>query len=504
MSFPRQPNLAPSAETLVLAVAVLGTGMVYLDQTALNVALPALQESLDAGIGGIQWIIDSYILTLSSLMLLGGVLGDRYGRVRVYVIGMVVFVAASIGCGFAQNVEQMIAARLIQGIGGALVVPGGLALVNAAVDVDRRGRVIGTWAMLTSMVVALGPTLGGWLVDTISWRMVFFINVPLGLGAIMLGVTRVPESRNPNLSGRLDWLGAITLLFGLMGLLFGLIEGPRLGWGEWLVVGSLLGGIVLLGLFVWVEARALNPILPLALFRHREFCVINLLTLVHWIAINALFFFFPIVLQQAYGYSALQAGMALLPISAMIVLLSRWAGVATDRVGAPRLIVVGIGLTAVAFGLLASLDVAENYWGLLLPITLAYGLGLGVLIAPLTSVAMGALPSELSGLASGVNNAAARLAGMLSIAIFGSVLAWSFGRQLAARLPTAGLPSNLQQRLLADADSLGAMQVPAELAGPMAETVQQMIRDSLSDSFQFVMSLCVAISVLSLVIWFRR
>lgn len=478
--------------------------MVYLDQTALNVALPALQESLGASIGGIQWIIDSYILTLSSLLLLGGVLGDRYGRVRVYVIGMVVFVAASIGCGFARSVEQLIAARLIQGIGGALVVPGGLALVNAAVDDERRGRVIGTWATLTSMVVAFGPTLGGWLVDSISWRMVFFINVPLGLAAIFLGLARVPESRNPNLDGRLDWLGALTLLFGLMGLLFGLIEGPRLGWGEWLVASSLIGGITLLGAFVWVEGRALNPILPLTLFQHREFCVINILTLVHWVAINTLFFFFPIVLQHAYSYSALQAGVTLLPISAMIVLLSRFSGTATDRFGASRLIIMGISLTGVACGLLAWLDAPANYWQLLLPITIIYGAGLGLLIAPLTAVAMGSLPSELSGIASGVNNAAARLAGMLSIAIFGSLLAWAFRQELSSRLSISDLGGELQRRLLAESDSLGAMQLPTELTASARESVQQMIEHSLIDSFQTLMIICVGISILSLLIWSRR
>lgn len=225
-----------SIETLVLIVAVLGTGMVYLDQTALNVAIPAMQTGLETDIGGIQWIIDIYILTLAALLLIGGVLGDRYGRVKVYAIGMVIFVVSSAAGGFAQTTNQMVAARAIQGIGGALLVPGGLALLNATAAPERRGRLIGTWGSLTSMVIAFGPTLGGWLVDNMSWRMVFFINVPLGVGALILAMRYVPESYNPAQQDEpLDWPGFITLLLGLGGLLFALIEQPHLGWQEPLI-----------------------------------------------------------------------------------------------------------------------------------------------------------------------------------------------------------------------------------------------------------------------------
>ncbi|MEM7132910.1 MAG: DHA2 family efflux MFS transporter permease subunit [Chloroflexota bacterium] len=493
-------NKKKASESLVLFVAIFGTGMVYLDQTALNVALPALQQSLGADISGIQWILDSYILTLSALLLLGGVLGDQYGRVRVYAVGMFLFVVTSILCGFAQSVPQIICARALQGVGGALIVPGSLALLNANVAAGKRGSVIGTWATLTSMLIAFGPTLGGWMVDNLSWRMIFFINVPLGLVAGGLSIRYVPESTNPNKKGPLDLPGALTLLIGMMGLLFGLIEGPRLGWERPIIWGSLLGGVLFLFLFVGIEHWGANPMVPLTLFRHRVFTWINLLTLVHWTAINTFFYFLPITLQQAHGYSALHAGMSILPISLSITLLSRLSGRATDRFGAYRLMIIGVLLTGIGFGWMGWQNSFQQYWTELFPVTLIYGVGLGLLIAPLTTVAMGSLPNELSGLASGINNTAARISGMLAIAIFGSLLATQFRQELMMQLGKRPLSTSFYQQLMAQSGDLGAMEIPTGLSAEVGNSVQEAIRLSLVGSFQWIMWGCVGIAILSLLI----
>ncbi|MGB0386526.1 MAG: MFS transporter [Ardenticatenaceae bacterium] len=489
-----------SVETLVLIVAVLGTGMVYLDQTALNVAIPAMQAGLNADIGGVQWIIDIYILMLAALLLIGGVLGDRYGRVRVYAIGMVIFVVASAAGGLAQTVGQMVAARAIQGIGGALLVPGGLAVLNATVAPERRGRLIGTWGSLTSMVVALGPTLGGWLVDNVSWRMVFFINVPLGLLAFVMAMRYVPESYNPEQHDRLDWPGFVSLLLGLGALLFALIEQPHLGWQHPLILSTFLGGLLSLVLFVVIEWRSETPMIQLSLFRHRTFAGINLLTLIHWIALNALFFFLPINLQQIQGFSATQAGLAMLPLSILIVFMAQFSGWAMERMEAKTLILIGLLITGVAFWLFGSMRLIDSYWRDIFPILLVYGVGLGLLFVPLTAVAMSSLPDQYSGVASGVNNAAARVATMLSIALFGSLIATQFHSKLGTQLTTLALDPTTQSQILAHSANLGATPIPQDLPTDLTAAIQQAIRIAFAGSFEVAMLTAAGISVVSVLV----
>ncbi|MEM7346970.1 MAG: MFS transporter [Chloroflexota bacterium] len=391
-------------------------------------------------------------------------------------------------------------ARAIQGIGGSLLVPGGLALINATVEPARRGQMIGMWTTLTSSVIAFGPALGGWLVDTFSWRMVFFINIPLGLAAVYVALRQVPESRDEEATGALDWLGVLTLLLGLGGVLFGLIEGPRLGWQSPLIIGMIIGGGLSLIAFIVVEARIAAPMLPLHLFRNRNFSAINLVTLIHWTSLSGIFFFLTLNLQQVQGFSALAAGLAILPISLSIILLSGPVGRATDRVGVRTPIIVGLIITAFSFFLFMRPGIRANYWLDFFPAILVFGIGLGLTIAPVTTMAMGALPQRYSGVASGLNNAASRFAQMLAVAIFGAILVTGFQTQLADRTAELPLPTGARDQLLAESHNFGATQPPEGLSEGLRQTVIEAIQWSFVDSFQQVMVISVVLTLISLII----
>ncbi len=492
---------ARSTELMVLLVTILGTGMVYLDQTAVNVALPVIQRDLQADVGGLQWMVDIYILALAVLLLIGGSLGDRYGRVRVYLIGMVLFVASSVAAGLAGTLWFLVAARAVQGVGGALLIPGGFAILNATVAPERRGRILGAWGAFSPLITISGPLLGGWLVDTVSWRAVFFLNVPLGLLAFFIAARCVPENRDEFASGRLDWPGVLTLFVGLGALLVGLIEGPHFGWGSPLIVGSLAAGVLGLAAFVAVEARSPAPMLPLHLFRNRTFAGINLVTLVQYIALSSVFFFFSLNLQQAQGFTASQAGLAGLPTSILLILMARPMGWLTDRIGARPLMVAGVLLIGVGCLLLRLPGLITNYWTSFFPGLLVYGIGLGLLVVPLTAVAIGALPGRYSGVASGLNNAAARVAQMLGVAVFGAVMLSTFRVGLMERVIEPGLlPPAAAEELIESSRQLGATQPPTGLGAELAQAVQQAIRLSFVDGFRMLMLISAALSVVSAVL----
>lgn len=465
-----------STETAVLAVTILSTGMIYLDQSALNVAIPQIQESLNADVAGFQWILNIYILTLSVLLLIGGALGDRYGRVRVLIIGTLVFTAASVLCGFAANLEMLIVARGLQGIGGALLVPGGLAIINATVSPEQRGRTLGIWGTFSPLVVMLGPLVGGWLTTTLSWRAIFFINVPLGLLACWLAWQKVPESRDETATGPLDWPGVLTLMLGLGALLYGLIEGPQLGWANALVLVSILIGIISLIAFVVIEARSPSPLMPLHLFRNRAFSGINALSLLHYLGLSSIFFFLTLNFQQVQGYTAFEAGLHQIPVPFCLFIMSRLAGRLTDRIGPQRVMTFGILLASTAFLVLLIPSVGDNYWVTFFPALLLFGIGNGLTFVPLTAIALGSLPARYSGVASGLNNAVSRIAQMLAVAIFGMVMLNTFRGSLMEQTQTLAMSADARTQLAAEANNLGATQAPATLDSGAAQAVQTAVK----------------------------
>ncbi|MEM7115386.1 MAG: DHA2 family efflux MFS transporter permease subunit [Chloroflexota bacterium] len=493
-------------ETIVLIVAILGTGMVYLDQTAVNVALPALQNDLNADIGDLQWIVDIYILVLAILLLIGGVLGDRYGRVRVFIIGMIIFLLGSVGSGLASDTNLLILARAVQGLGGSLLVPGSLAIINATVVPERRGQMLGLWGTFSPLITIAGPVVGGWLVDTVSWRAVFLINLPLGLAAAIVAYRYLPESRDEEATGSLDWAGVFTLMIGLGSLLFAIIEGPHLGWGSPLVLGTLIAGIVGLIAFVIAEAVGKNPLIPLHLFRNRSFSGINLMTLVLYIGLGAPFFFLTLNLQQIQGYTAAQAGLATLPIALSLFVLARLVGGLSDKYGPMPFLVSGTLVVAVSFFLYRLPTFPESYWTSYFPAILLNGIGLGLLVVPLTVVALGSLPQRYSGVASGFNNAVSRISQMLSIAVFGVLMTNTFSQSVLARVADLGLSAETTAVLAANIRSLGETAVPPNLDAATTAAIEEAIRLAFVDGFRLIMLLSAVCAVVGLAfgVWLIR
>lgn len=400
----------------LIAAAVLGSGVAFLDGTVVNVALPAIARDLDTGLSGQQWVLDGYLLTLSALLLAGGAAGDRYGRRRVFVVGLGVFAVASMACGLAPNVEWLIIARILQGIGAAAVVPGSLALIDAEISVEDRGRAIGLWAGMSGATSALGPFVGGWLVDAVSWRWVFFISVPLAVGAMWIAQRHVPESRDRAITGPLDLAGTAAVVVGLTGVVYALIEGPAQGWGATVLIAAAVGVLALVA-FLVIEVRATNPLLPLGLFRSWQFTGANLTTLTVYAALGGALFLLALQLQQSLGYTALQAGVATVPFTIVMLFGSPLSGKIAQLTG-PRLpMTVGPLVAGAGLALMVRIVPGAGYVSAVLPAVLVFGLGMTITVAPLTAAALGAVGPEHAGTASGVNNAVARVAGLLAVAV---------------------------------------------------------------------------------------
>jgi EmrB/QacA subfamily drug resistance transporter len=471
--------------------------MAFIDGSVVNVALPVLQKELNASSADVQWVIEAYALFLSALILVGGSLGDHFGRRRIFAFGTALFALASIWCGLSPNIGQLILARAVQGIGGALLVPGSLAIISASFNDERRGQAIGTWSGATAITSVLGPVLGGWLVQYASWRWVFFINVPLAVIVLVVLLWRVPESRDENVRGRLDWLGTLLATVSLAGIVAGLIESSSLGLLNPLVLGALAIGVAALIIFLLVEARIAHPMMPLTVFRSRTFSGANLLTFLLYGALSGATYFIPFNLIQVQGYSPAAAGAALIPFALTMFLLSRWTGGLVKRVGAKIPLVIGPSITAVGFLLFAVPDIGGSYWITFFPAVLVMSIGMTVTVAPLTTTVMNVVERHYAGTASGINNAISRTAGLVAIAVLGIVISQAFGSSLDQHLSLLHLPPALRQAVQAQSGKLAGINITRGIAGQVQAQLKQAIDQSFVSGFRVVMLICAGLSFVS-------
>ena len=494
-----RPAAAPCSKRAarwVLVATILASSMAFIDGTVVNVALPALQANLNATIVDVQWVIEAYSLLLAALLLVGGSLGDHYGRRRIFLIGVALFALASVWCGVTPSIGQLIAARAAQGLGAALLVPGSLAIISSSFPENERGRAIGTWSGFSAITTAIGPIIGGWLIEHVSWRAVFFINIPIALLVIFISLRWVPESSDKESAG-LDWWGAIVGTLGLGALVYGLIESSRLGFGDRSVIAALVVAIALLAFFFILEARIPHPMLPLDFFQSRRFAGANLLTFLLYGALGGTLFFLPLNLIQVQHYSATAAGAAFLPFILIMFLLSRWAGGLVERYG-PRLpLVVGPLIAACGFALFMLPSVGGSYWANFFPATAVLGLGMALSVPPLTTSVMNSVAQNRVGIASGVNNAVARSAGLIAIAALGIVMLQVFSHALDRRLAEWKVPGSVSRSLQVERTKLADMALPDNQDPATRQLIRRAINESFVSGFRVVMIIGTALALAS-------
>ncbi|MEM1043239.1 MAG: MFS transporter [Bacteroidota bacterium] len=485
------------AKPWVLAATIGGSSLAFIVGSVVNVALPAMQRGLGATVAEVQWVLNAYLLFLGALILVGGSAGDRFGRRRLFVAGTVVFTLASVGCGLAPTTGWLIAARAVQGVGAALLVPNSLAIISAAFEGAERGKAIGTWAGFSALTTALGPVLGGWLVDAFSWRWVFFVVVPVALGTLGIALWKVPESRDRASTGRLDAAGAALAAASFGALTYGLIASAERGWGDSVVLAAVAGAVGLFGLFLLREARAPDPMVPLDLFRSPTFSGANAVTLGLYFALTGVLFFLPFNLIQVQGYSATAAGAAFLPFSLVVGFFSRPAGGLVERFGARLPLVVGPLVTALGLALLVVPSVGGWYWTTFFPPMLVLGTGMAIAVAPLTTVVMDSVDESHAGTASGVNNAASRIAGLLAVAVLGVVALGTFNAALDEQLAAADVSAQTEALLAPFRSDLTGADLPDALQGDERAALQALVGAAFVASFRWVAGISAALALLS-------
>lgn len=468
-------SLNSSEGKWVMATAIMASAMAFIDGTALNVILPSLQKSLNASGADLFWILNAYLLMLASLTLIGGAMGDKLGRKRIFGWGIAIFLIGSALCGFAPNVFFLIIFRAIQGAGGALMIPGSLSLISSSINEKERGKAIGTWSAVTTMVTIGGPVLGGALGDAGLWRFIFFINIPIGTVTLLLLWKKVKEIKGDDSDKKLDIAGALTIAAGLALLTFGLLRIPAIGFYNPEVIGSLVMGLLLLVIFIWLEKRSKHPMMPLGLFSNMTFSGVNLLTFFLYAGLGAGMLFLGLNLVQVQGYSQLQSGLTFLPFTILMIILARYAGALADKYG-PRLFLIigpaiaGAGLLLLAF--VKQTDGPKDYWTTFFPGILVFGFGMSITVSPLTAAVMGAVSDRFSGTASGINNAITRISNVFANAIFGTLAVLLFAASLKTQLETTSLSAAQKQQIVAQANNLGNAKVPEGVADQMKEKIE--------------------------------
>jgi EmrB/QacA subfamily drug resistance transporter len=456
-------TLRSPAGKWVMVSTILASAMAFIDSTALNVVLPSLQKSLQASGADLFWILNAYLLMLASLILIGGSMGDKLGRKKVFMAGIFIFICGSAACGLSPGVFYLILFRIIQGIGGALMIPGSLSLISSSIDPKERGKAIGTWSAFTTVVTMGGPILGGALGDAGLWRFIFFINIPIGIAALIILWFKVAESKDDAPNHSLDFPGAITIALGLALVTFGFLRMPAVGFGNWQVYMALIGGVLMLIAFVIIEAKSKHPMMPLQLFANATFSGANLLSFFLYAGLGAGMLFLSLNLVQVQGYSQLQSGLTFLPFTIMMVSIARYAGTLADKYG-PRLFLIcgpaaaGLGLLILSF--IKQTAGPSNYWTTFFPGIIVFGLGISFTVAPLTAAVMGSVSDHFSGTASGVNNAVTRIANVFANAIFGALAVLFFAGALQGNIKTIKLNTQQKQEITAQSADLGNAKVP--------------------------------------------
>jgi EmrB/QacA subfamily drug resistance transporter len=482
-STPVAATRAANAKPWVLIATILASSIANIDESVINVALPAIETDLATSIITIQWLVNAYALCLSALLLIGGASADQFGRRRFFIVGVSVFAAASLWCGIAPSLTQLISARAAQGVGAALLIPCSLALIGATFDESERGKAIGTWAGSSAVATAIAPLLGGWIVDHFSWRWIFLINPLLAVPTIWIAYRHLPESRDPEAKPGLDWRGTVLVSLGLGGLTYGLIAAPISGWNNPMVLASLTGGLVSLIGFVCVEHWSRTPMLPLTLFRSRTFSAVNLLTLLLYAALGGVLFFLPFALIQVHGYPATLAGTAFLPFTIIMAALSRCAGGLLDRFGARLPLVVGPAIAALGIGLMALTVPNGSYWQFLVSIVIL-GFGMVVSVAPLTTTVINAVPAHQVGVASGINNAVSSVANLLAVAILGGVALATLNHALDRNLQGSVVSESAKHAIQTARGQFVIEPALANIQGADRAVAQLILKGSLAESIQ--------------------
>lgn len=481
-------TLRSAAGKWVMVSAILASAMAFIDSTALNVVLPSLQKSLQATGADLFWILNAYLLMLASLILIGGSMGDKLGRKKVFMVGIFIFICGSAACGFAPGVLYLIIFRMIQGIGGALMIPGSLSLISSSITEKERGKAIGTWSAFTTVVTMGGPVLGGGLADAGLWRYIFFINVPIGVAALVMLWFKVDESKDDDPDTSLDLPGAMAIAFGLALVTFGFLRMPAVGFGNWQVYLSLTAGVLLLVVFVIIEAKSKHPMMPLHLFANATFSGANLLTFFLYAGLGAGMLFLSLNLVQAQGYSQLQSGLTFLPFTIIMISIARFAGALADKHG-PRLLLIvgpataGLGLLVLSF--VKQTTGTHDYWTTFFPGIIVFALGMSFTVAPLTAAVMGSVSDQFSGTASGVNNAVTRIANVFTNAIFGALAVLFFAGALQGQIKSINLNAKQKQEVMAQAADLGNAKVPQGIAD--GKIIEQAYHDSFIKAYANIM-----------------